>query len=91
MDLDSNGGLLSDGPLIRLIGHCVLAFAALLVLRHMFARLLVAVFVVIGASLGPRFVICPYRKIVPRLYSCGPSVAPKLYRESDFAVYCCIS
>ena len=39
MDLDSNGRLLSDGPVIRLIGHCVLAFAALVLLCHAFARL----------------------------------------------------
>jgi hypothetical protein len=38
-DLDFNRGLLSDGLLVRLIGHCVLAFAALVVLRHTFARL----------------------------------------------------
>jgi Flp pilus assembly protein TadB len=72
MDLDFSGGLLSDGPLVRLIGHCVLTFAALAVLRHAFAHLLVAVFVVIGASLGPRFVICPYRKSVPRLQTAHP-------------------
>jgi hypothetical protein len=38
-DLDFNRGLPSNGLLVRLIGHCVLAFAALVLLCHAFARL----------------------------------------------------